>query len=635
MAFGTLGARVLGLVAAVGLVAGVLASSTPSSAAVTCPTVNPSTGAVTPAPAPEVDWAGCDLAGADLAHANLSEAYLPGADLAGANLTGANLESTDLESSNLTSANLTSATVTDDAALQDSVLTGVNLDGTALSGSFLAGVTSGGITGTPASLPPDWSLVLGYLIGEDVNLTGANLTGSNLVGAVLLGANLTGANLTNVNLADADLGSAKLADTTLTGATLTGATMNLVSSGGITGTPAALPANWNLVDGYLVGPTASLGGASLAGADLAGADLADLAATDANLTDAELAGANLSRANLKDANLTGADFDDANLSYTILDGATVTGATWTGATWFNTICPDDTNSEQHVDGCFSAIDTAPTASPAVTTGTPGADGWYTSAVTVSWNWTGNGTIIPADCPATSSTGTGNGAISLSASCADEAGQVGHATYSVKVDTTQPVVSVTGVRSGARYLLGKVPAAGCQTTDTVSGVAARATVTVATTGHNGVGRFTATCAGAVSVASNRAAAKSVGYIVEYGFGGFTSPARGSTHSKSAAITVRFRLTNAAGQTIASRLASALAADHRVRATLSGPHIAAVTVFCRWNATARSFQCTIRTPAGIRTGRANRYSITAGENPGGGFATTPPVGTAVDPEGIYFS
>lgn len=72
----------LGILAAVGLAVGTTSvAAVPAVAAVTCPTVNPSTGAVTPSPSPDVDWAGCDLDGA----------YLPGADLEQADLQDANL----------------------------------------------------------------------------------------------------------------------------------------------------------------------------------------------------------------------------------------------------------------------------------------------------------------------------------------------------------------------------------------------------------------------------------------------------------------------------------------------------------------------------------------------------------------
>ena len=77
------------------------------------------------------------------------------------------------------------------------------------------------------------------------------------------------------------------------------------------------------------------------------------------------------------------------------------------------------------------------------------------------------------------------------------------------DTTPPVVAVTGVASGADYLLGSVPAAGCHTTDALSGVATPASLTI----HGGpTGIVTATCAGATDKAGNVAAPVSVSYVV---------------------------------------------------------------------------------------------------------------------------
>ena len=84
----------------------------------------------------------------------------------------------------------------------------------------------------------------------------------------------SGANLEpEADLTDADLTNAPLTEANLTSAILTG-----VRSGGITGNPSALPTNWQLTGGYLIGPGAYLSTATLTGAILTGADL-----TDANL----------------------------------------------------------------------------------------------------------------------------------------------------------------------------------------------------------------------------------------------------------------------------------------------------------------------------------------------------------------
>ena len=147
------------------------------------------------------------------------KADLHGCDLAGADLTGANLTNATLAGVQMNQAKMTEATLT--------------------------GVSSGGILGYPASLPTDYRVIKGYLIGPKVNLSGyaylvdANLTGANLSGAdlsgvdlsyaQLIGANLTGAimsraNLYYANLANADLSGADLRFAGLVFSTLTGVT---------------------------------------------------------------------------------------------------------------------------------------------------------------------------------------------------------------------------------------------------------------------------------------------------------------------------------------------------------------------------------------------------------------------------
>jgi len=545
------------------LVTGFLTSSANASAA-QCPSVNPVNGDVTPSPQPNVDWSGCDLAGANLRYVDMSRADLSGANLTSStmnagnfvsvNFTGADLTSADaagnFDNANLTDANFADAEVLGqysgvdvqgaelgsadlngvesgsitgvpaslpanwhllsgyligpganlaDAQLAGLDLTGYDLSGadlydatltsTVLAGAILTGVLSGHITTVPASLPAAWILDYGFLLGPGVdlyaqNLSGDDLTGADLSGAFMMLANLTNANLTGVSLQGADLSKAELA-----GADLSTSNLQSVSSGGVTGSPA-LPANWQLTDGYLIGPGADLGGADLGGASLAGQNLS---------------GTDLSSAFLEAADLSKADLDNANLQYADLYNANAAGATFTGAQWFSTNCPDGTNSNQYVDGCFSALDTTPpVAHPTVAGGTLGAHGWYTSPVTVAWNWTDDGTVDLSLCTMQStSSGSGN-PVTLHATCADLAGNYATVSYLVKVDLTRPSVSVTAVRSGHTYRRGHVPVAGCRTTELVSGVAIRARVKVTSRGRHGLGRFTATCRGAVSVAGTRQA-----------------------------------------------------------------------------------------------------------------------------------
>ncbi|AMK79031.1 MULTISPECIES: beta strand repeat-containing protein [Methylomonas] len=69
---------------------------------------------------------------------------------------------------------------------------------------------------------------------------------------------------------------------------------------------------------------------------------------------------------------------------------------------------------------------------------------------------------------------------------------------VKIDLTAPLVTVTGVKNGAVYRRGKVPTAGCSTSDARSGVLNNATLTV--TGGS-IGQLTAFCNGALDKAGN--------------------------------------------------------------------------------------------------------------------------------------
>ena len=132
-----------------------------------------------------LDYNGPNLkADAKLSDADLTNADLTNADLSGANLTGAHLIGTTLTGADLTNATLTNAT----------------LSGATLTDTTLTNVKSGGITGDGSTtLPTNWQLIEGYLIGPGADLTGMFLTYNNLDGAHLSGANLTGANLRRYN----------------------------------------------------------------------------------------------------------------------------------------------------------------------------------------------------------------------------------------------------------------------------------------------------------------------------------------------------------------------------------------------------------------------------------------------------
>jgi uncharacterized protein YjbI with pentapeptide repeats len=311
----------------------------------------------------------CSYIGPD---ANLQHCDLAGADLE-TNLSGANLSDTDLETTFLTGANLTGANLTGAylylAYMNDATLTDANLTAADLNLTNLTGVVSGGIIGTPAVFPEDWSLVDGYLVGPLANLTGANLT--------------------DADLSSADLGYSTLADANLSGADLSGVDLNRVISGGIIGTPSALPSGWLLVDGYLIGQGANLNDANLNGANLTDADLELTELIGATLANANLSGADLSSAdlydvasggitgtpsafpndgwsiingylvgpgaNLTDADLSGVDLSGVDLTTGNLTGANLSGANLSGVIWSDTICPDGTNSNSDGDTCVNNL----------------------------------------------------------------------------------------------------------------------------------------------------------------------------------------------------------------------------------------------------------------------------------------
>lgn len=58
---------------------------------------------------------------------------------------------------------------------------------------------------------------------------------------------------------------------------------------------------------------------------------------------------------------------------------------------------------------------------------------------------------------------------------------------------------------------------------------------------------------------------------------------------------------------------------------------MTGACTWSAKAALFQCAIRRPKAVETGKA--YTITAYQN-AGAYVAVPPAGKAVNPETVRF-
>ena len=150
-----------------------------------------------------------------------------------------------------------------------------------------------------------------------------------------------------------------------------------------------------------------------------------------------------------------------------------------------------------------------------------AGGWNSSAVTVSFECTDSLSGVASCTSPQTLSGEGAGQ-SATGEAVDNADNHAGATVSgINIDTTAPVVTVTGVGDSAMYIVGSVPAAGCGTSDALSGVATSAVVSVTGGTANGVGTFSVTCGGAMDVAGNPGSA-TASYVVHYPFNGFVAP-----------------------------------------------------------------------------------------------------------------
>ncbi len=176
----------------------------------------------------------------------------------------------------------------------------------------------------------------------------------------------------------------------------------------------------------------------------------------------------------------------------------------------------------------AAVDLTPPSGKVTLTPPPNANNWInTNTVSASIvasdgsgsgvnqirYWLDNGTTSEVSGPTASTAISSEGRHTLGVRVLDNAGNVSALIRgAVNIDVTPPVVIVTGVTNGTLYPHDSVPAAGCQTTDAVSGVATEATLAVRGGNRRGYGNYSATCSGAVDHAGNRAEIVSVRYRV---------------------------------------------------------------------------------------------------------------------------
>jgi hypothetical protein len=144
-----------------------------------------------------------------------------------------------------------------------------------------------------------------------------------------------------------------------------------------------------------------------------------------------------------------------------------------------------------------------------------AAGWNNTDVFA--NYTASDALSGLDSPAPASHtfGSEGAGQSHTFTVIDLAGNSASAAITdVNVDKTAPTVGVTGVGNGAVYTLGAVPAAGCSTVDSLSGVANAAALGITGGVPPGVGIFTAICSGGTDKAGNVAPNTSASYTVQF-------------------------------------------------------------------------------------------------------------------------
>ena len=112
-------------------------------------------------------------------------------------------------------------------------------------------------------------------------------------------------------------------------------------------------------------------------------------------------------------------------------------------------------------------DTTPPSDAPVVTPAPNS-GWNNSDVTVSWNWTDSGSGIDTSDCTQSSTSVGEGAIALTSTCHDLAGNSASDSVTVHVDKTPPGVTYSG--NAGTYAVNRSVSITCSANDALSGVA---------------------------------------------------------------------------------------------------------------------------------------------------------------------
>ena len=360
---------------------------------------------------------GANLSGLELGSVNLSGSYLYEANLSGASLSGTNLH--HVRSGRISGIPLSLPV---DTTIQDGYFLGpgawldgldlshwplagrdlrgaslsrvnienANLAGTQMAGAIMNGLSSSGVYGNPISLPQDWTIRSGFLIGPNADLSDKDLRGLNLDAVNLSDAEISNADLSNSSFIGTNFSSANLSDSLLVGANLTNANLsetdlhntnlsdanlfNIRSRGAFVSTQTLLPQGYEST-GHQDGRSLILG----RGVNLSNENLSDMVIWDVSLQGANLAGANLSEASLANvdlryADVTGANFSSMGINSVSFDGLNLATVNMNGvrsfnrgfrdsnrsqrdeSTWLGAICPSGLSSSRHVDGsCLKGL----------------------------------------------------------------------------------------------------------------------------------------------------------------------------------------------------------------------------------------------------------------------------------------
>ena len=203
------------------------------------------------------------------------------------------------------------------------------------------------------------------------------------------------------------------------------------------------------------------------------------------------------------------------------------------------------------------IDTANPGIVYVSRTAPNGNGWNNGDVTVNWSCT-DGLSGPTSANVSKLVSAEGASLTATGTCADNAGNSASDTQGgIKIDKHAPDVKVTGTTNGAQFTLGAVPTAGCDTTDSLSGVDTNATATTTGGQPSGVGSYTVSCGGGKDKAGNAASAVTATYTVIYRWDGFLQPINDTAHQVGLAtsifkggstVPVKFQLKRADGTVV---------------------------------------------------------------------------------------